>query len=227
MFLFFLSVVGAVVAVVHPKTPLQPEWNPLMPLQIADDVTPLTRWKMSQALASRDVCVAALETGAVFDALPDFEESAQCNIHQQVRLRNAGAATLSPINTRCQTALRVAMWERHGIQPAASRHLNAEVREILHFSSYNCRQIRTGSVGSQRMSTHATADAIDISGFVLSDGSRVRLLDDWNGTPGRAAFLRDVRDSACAWFRVTLSPDYNDLHADHFHLQHTGYGLCR
>ena len=77
------------------------------------------------------------------------------------------------------------------------------------------------------MSTHATADAIDVSGFVLRDGTRVRLKQDWDGSPARMAFLRDVQESACNWFRVTLGPEYNALHADHFHLQHTGWGLCR
>jgi len=77
------------------------------------------------------------------------------------------------------------------------------------------------------MSTHATADAIDISGFDLADGTRVRLRADWGGVGAKSAFLRAVRDGACDWFDLTLSPDYNILHADHFHLQSRGWGLCR
>jgi hypothetical protein len=171
--------------------------------------------------------LAALETGAQTQVLPDFTASDQCHIRPQVSLTSVGQADMDPINTRCQTALRIAMWARHGIQPAAQEHLGHRGRQITHFSSYNCREIRTGRGSTDRMSTHATADAIDVSGFVMVDGARISLLTDWDGAPDRAAFLRAVRDSACKWFRVTLGPDYNALHADHFHLQHTGWGLCR
>jgi hypothetical protein len=77
------------------------------------------------------------------------------------------------------------------------------------------------------MSSHATADAIDVSGFVLGTGHHITLLRNWEDPPQHSDFLHDVWDSACRWFRVTLSPEYNALHADHFHLQHTGWGLCR
>lgn len=212
---------------VHPNTPLPDEWNPIIPLNVADPVTPLTTWKLTRALAARDTCLAALETGAQAQVLPDFVAGDQCHIRPQVILRSVGQAEMDPINTRCQIALRMSMWERHGIQRAAQKHLGQNVRQITHFSSYNCREIRTGRGSTGRMSTHATADAIDVSGFILADGARISLLNDWDGTPGRAAFLRAVRDDACDWFRVTLGPDYNALHADHFHLQHTGWGLCR
>ena len=77
------------------------------------------------------------------------------------------------------------------------------------------------------MSTHATADAIDIAGFDLVDGTRIRLRTDWQEDGPKADFLRAVRDGACDLFDLTLSPDYNQLHADHFHLQSRGWGLCR
>lgn len=212
---------------VHPNTPLKPEWNPLLTLRVTDPVTPITSWKLSRALAKPDTCLAVLDTGADAKRMPDLTESAQCHIRPQVDLNKVGQATLRPLKTRCQTALRMAMWEQHGIQPAALALLGQNVRQITHFSSYNCRQIRTRSGATSRMSTHATADSIDVSGFVMADGQRITLLDDWDGTADRAAFLRAVRDSACDWFRVTLGPDYNTLHANHFHLQHTGWGLCR
>jgi hypothetical protein len=228
-FLLYMMVLGFGVwqLMVHPQTPLPTAWNPVKPLDVQDDYTPITDWKLSGALANDQMCLDALETGGLAQRLNDFEASAQCHIRPQVSVRQVGLAGIKPLNTRCQTALRMAMWERYGIQPAARRHYGQEVKEILHFSSYNCRAIRTASGGSGRMSTHATADAVDISGFVLADGRRVTLLQGWNGSPEDIAFFREVRDSACAWFRVTLGPDYNRLHADHFHLQHTGFGLCR
>ncbi|MDO6590381.1 MULTISPECIES: extensin family protein [Rhodobacterales] len=77
------------------------------------------------------------------------------------------------------------------------------------------------------MSTHATAEAIDISGFQFSNGERISLIRDWDGNTSQAQFLRAARDGACSFFKLTLSPEYNALHADHFHLQSRGWGLCR
>jgi len=208
-------------------SPFTPAWSPFEPLNVQDEKTPLTTWKLRRALADDQSCLAALATGAVVQRLPDLEESAVCHIRPQVQVTQVGDTSLRPLNTRCQTALRIAMWEQHGIQPAALEHLGRGVQRIDHFSSYNCRAIRTTRGETGRMSTHATADAVDIRGFTLSNGDSIALLHDWDGTPERRAFLRAVRDSACTWFRVTLGPDYNALHADHFHLQHTGWGLCR
>lgn len=225
----FLLVLGLVVwqGLVHPRSPIPAAWNPTLPLDLSQPETPVTGWKLTRALASPQTCLAALSTGATFEAKPDFDESPQCHIRPQVVLSGTAAARLQPLNTRCQTALRLAAWDRYGIQPAAQAHFGIGVREIRHLSSYNCRSMRTTSGRAARMSTHATADAIDITGFTLMDGRQVSLIDHWTAQDARSAFLRDIRDSSCRWFRVTLGPDYNRLHADHFHLQHTGWGLCR
>jgi hypothetical protein len=131
------------------------------------------------------------------------------------------------VETRCQIALRIAMWEEHSLQPAARAHLGEPLARITHMSSYSCRPIRTTRGQAQRMSTHSTADAIDISGFVTQSGRRITLLEGWDGAPDEAAFLRAVRDGACDWFKTVLGPEYNRLHADHFHLQNVGWGTCR
>lgn len=212
---------------VHPQTPLPPEWNPTVPLVVTDPVTSLTQWKLSRALGGRESCLAALQTGAEMAVLPDFEDSTQCHIRPQVALEAAGGIGMASLNTRCQTGLRLAMWHQHGVRPAAQEHLSEDIRRVQHFSSYNCRAMRTSDGDTGRMSTHATADAIDISGFVTTSGQRISLKAGWTGPVEHQLFLRAVRDSACTWFRVTLGPDYNALHADHFHLQHTGWGLCR
>jgi hypothetical protein len=58
------------------------------------------------------------------------------------------------------------------------------------------------------------------------------VLGDWPRSSREAAFLRDARDGACDLFSTVLSPDYNQAHADHFHLDQaargaTGWRLCR
>ena len=213
--------------IMHPETPLPREWNPTEPLRVSDPVTAMTGWKLNRAVASESQCLAALGDDAALQQLTPLEETEQCFISDRVDLRAVGQSRLAPVETRCATALRLAMWERHTVQPAAAAQLGTSVSSIDHIGSYNCRVMRTISGPSTRMSTHATADAIDISGFGLADGRRIKLIADWEGDGQRAAFLRAVRDGACKWFNLTLSPDYNRLHADHFHLQSRGWGLCR
>ncbi|PJI85786.1 hypothetical protein BC777_2133 [Yoonia maricola] len=227
---FFVAVLLAFAGyqgMVNPDTPLPREWNPTQPLRISDPVTLLTGWKLNRAVASEDQCLATLDGFAALQPLAPLADTEQCFIRDRVDLRAVGQARLNPVETRCAIALRLAMWERHSVQPAADKFLGSSVSSIDHIGSYNCRVMRTANGPSKRMSTHATADAIDIAGFGLSDGSRIRLLADWEGQGAEAAFLRAVRDGACDWFNLTLSPDYNRLHADHFHLQSRGWGLCR
>jgi hypothetical protein len=90
--------------------------------------------------------------------------------------------------------------------------------------SYSCRTV----AGTSRLSGHATANAIDVAGFVLEDGRRVSLKPDWHGgTPAEREFLRVVFKSACKRFGMVLGPDYDRAHADHFHLEGSETEFCR
>lgn len=210
---------------VHPSTPLPREWNPTKRLYVTDPVSPLTDWKLDAATGDASLCKEVLaDGGAVFDDLPDREVSQMCHIRARVNLRSVGAAKMKPVETTCAVALRTAMWAQHGLQPAAEAYLGTSVAGIGHFSSYNCREIRTSGGNGGRMSLHATAEALDVFGFTLGDGRKLVMKRDWDAENG---FFRAARDSACVWFKTTLGPDYNALHADHFHLQSRGWGTCR
>lgn len=210
----------------HPKSPLPPEWNPAAPLRLSDKVTFLTGWKLRRAAGKLDTCLAAMPRA---DAIPmqPLSDGPNCGIADRVTVSSVGKAAMAPVETTCAIALRTAIWEHHTLQSAAARIFGENIVRIEHLSSYSCRKIRTPHGFGQRMSLHATAEAIDISGFVLSDGMHISILDDWAGDPDAQLFLREARDGACRWFATTLSPEYNSLHADHFHLQSRGWGLCR
>ena len=164
-----------------------------------------------------------MQTAGRITEMDDLEVDGNCGITGRVTLRRVGDADIGPIETACATALRTAMWEEHGVQPIAQDLFNSKVSRIRHVGSYNCRCIS----GIDRMSTHLTASAIDITGFDLTDGRRIRLLKDWDDDDAKAQFLREVRDTSCDWFGTTLGPEYNAAHADHFHLQNVGWGTCR
>ena len=218
---------GAIWVGINADRAIPAGWNPLAPLDVADPVTPFTQWRLRRTLNDPEACLAALSTTGTVTVMEDFEPSDRCHIRQRVSLAGVGQARLRPVETTCAIALRTAMWERHSLQPAATDFLDTVVTGIDHIGSYNCREMRTASGSTGRMSTHATAEAIDIAGFRFADGSQTRLLRDWDAGDDKAAFLRAARDGACDWFRLTLSPDYNALHADHFHLQARGWGSCR
>lgn len=224
---FLGAVTGGLLVVFHPDTPLPPEWNPTVPLDVAHPVTALTSTKMRLALSDPQQCLAVLDGAAQMIPLDPFEVSPDCHVRNRVALSAVGDARIDRIETSCATALRLAMWERHGVGPAARDILGTDVRVLRQIGSYNCRPMRTSSGNSTRWSTHSTADAIDITGFDFADGRQIRLIADWDDGTEEGLFLRSVRDSACTWFATTLSPDFNALHADHFHLQARGWGTCR
>ena len=223
--LCLIVVIGIAVFVVNPRTNLQPEWNPFVPLEVSHPVSALTTWKLKRATEREDRCLAALPSGV--SSLAPLVDRPGCGIDPRVRMSRVGAADVVPFETSCAVALRMAMWERHALQPAAARLMGTSVSEIGHFSSYSCRQIRTVGGNSERMSTHATGEAVDISGFTFGDGREVSLIRDWDGTGPEAAFLRAAMAGACRWFVTVLGPEFNALHRDHFHMQSKGWGTCR
>lgn len=211
----------------HPRTPLPEAWNPWVPLRVTAPLSPLTNWKLRVAVATPQACLAALEPLDPTEMQP-LVESDVCGIDPRVRITRAADADVAPVETTCAVALRLAMWDRHAVQPAARRHFSVGVDRISHQSSYVCREIRNPDGSGGRMSTHATAEAIDVNGFILQNSEKIMLLRDWDGPDAaRRAFLRDVQKGACRWFVTTLGPEYNALHRDHFHMQSLGWGLCR
>ena len=89
------------------------------------------------------------------------------------------------------------------------------------------QQVQKYEKGSNRISAHSQAAALDFAGVRLRDGRRITVTKDWNGDTPEARFLRRIRDDACRIFGTTLSPDYNAVHADHLHLEATDTRFCR
>jgi hypothetical protein len=218
-----------------------PEWHPWAPLDVRAAPNLLTSFKLQRASAEPGACLLALSTSDLrVVTLEDRSTGPGCGFDNAVRIERAGVAVGKPFNLSCRAALSLALWDRHVLQQAAQRHLGANVQLIEHLGSYACRNLY-GKEGRRR-SQHATADAWDIAGFVLSDGRRISVLRDWSrrddklgadaiGSPRtpspEALFLREVRDGACRWFDAVLGPDYNAAHADHFHFDRGRAQICR
>ncbi len=168
-------------------------------------------------------------TGARFDPIPDTYAAPGCNKLGTVQLMalsgdrsQFGVSNIGPV--QCRVASEFSNWARFGVDRAAREILGSPLARIETMGSYACRNV----AGSERRSAHARAEAIDVSGFVLEDGRRITLIDDWNsGTAAEREFLRVVHSSACKRFGTVLGPEYNRAHADHFHLEGTGARFCR
>lgn len=213
--------------------------DPWAPLDIAAAPNLLTPFKLARASADPVACRTALAAAQMrMTALPDRRTGPGCGFENAFRIERTSLSVGEPFSLSCRAALSWAMWERHELQPAARRHLGTEVRAIEHRGSYACRNLY-GEDGRRR-SQHATADAVDLAGFVLADGRRVRVLRDWQASAApavasaqaddpadEARFLRAVRDGACRWFDAVLGPDYNSAHADHFHFDRGRARICR
>jgi hypothetical protein len=175
-------------------------------------------------------CLAELGlTRANFTPLPDRYTGGGCSILgsvQLARLQGDSAqfslSNLGPVT--CTAASAFAGWARFGVDRAARQILGSPLARIETMGSYSCRTV----AGTSRLSGHAKANAIDVAAFVLADGRRISVLDDWsNGTSHERRFLRVVHGSACKRFGTTLGPEYNAAHRNHLHLEADAADFCR
>jgi hypothetical protein len=203
-----------------------PEHNPWAPLNLKDPPGWATRAKLARLKGDVAECRAVLDRSDVaFTALEPTGEG-PCARPDRTRLGRYPLAPDTPPVT-CPVAAALEIWRRDSLAPAARRFMGSEIKRIEHLGAYSCRRIYGGSEGP--WSEHATANAIDIAGFVLADGQRISVLRDWEGDGPKARFLRAARDGACGSFATVLSPDYNAAHANHFHLDQDDRwaGVCR
>jgi hypothetical protein len=216
----------AIVAMQRRWIVLPPHLDPWSTLDIAAAPDWLTRFRLTRLTQDAGQCRAVLATtGIEYTTLDDRTTGEDCGFTNAVQIQRTPTAVGAPFALSCRTAVALAMWERHVVQPAAQMHLGQPVARFEHFGSYSCRNVY-GRPAATR-SRHATAEAWDVAGFVLADGRRVRIAAQWNGEGAESSFLRAARDGACRFFDGVLSPDYNAAHHDHLHLDRGPYRLCR
>jgi hypothetical protein len=205
---------------------IPPRFNPWAPLDIEAAPNFLTRFKLARLEGDPGLCLATLAgTPMRFRALPDREIADGCRLHNAVTIVSAEVPLDAPLTLSCPASVALAVWERHSVQPAATRWLGARVTRIETFGSYACRNIYGRE--NAPLSEHATANALDVAGFVLANGHRVRVANDWHGDSSASRFLREVDADACRYFDAVLDPDYNAAHHDHLHLDRGPYRFCR
>ena len=175
------------------------------------------------------ICYADLRRDGVdFRPLPDKDFGKGCGLSGAVQLLDIGVPVNNLTAVRCGEARAFSSWVRNAVAPAAYQILGSELARVDSMGSYACRNV-VGSAGNgNRRSGHAIANAIDIGDFVLKDGRRISILDDWQAPdPATRRFLQTIHASACKRFGTVLSPDYNAAHRNHLHLEDDGAHFCR
>ena len=207
-----------------------PEHIPTARFELTQPQGWATHRKLTALVDDNSACFAAFDrAGAGYEHRPTVGQG-QCRASQRMVLTgNSFVPTMRPANAApgCAVTATMALWNRDVVQPLAQKYFGQKVVELENLGSYNCRKI----AGEKTLSQHSTANAIDISAFVLADGTRVALINDWADADKRSEFLHAVRDQSCGLFSTVLSPDYNRAHADHFHLdmavRSMGWTVCR
>ncbi|MFL7964832.1 extensin family protein [Pseudomonas kielensis] len=216
----------AVLAVWRGWLSLPPQWNPWAPLDVNLAPNLLTRYKLMALRNDPQLCDQALATSGLRTARQaDSGANTSCPLTNVLRVQGGEVALSSSFLASCPLAVAFALFERHGLQPAAVAAYGQRVTRVDHLGSFACRNMYGRESGAR--SQHATASALDIAGFRLADGRTISVLRDWPKDNADARFLRQARNSACDMFSVVLSPDYNAAHRNHFHLDVGPWWICR
>lgn len=150
-----------------------------------------------------------------------------CGIKGAVKLRSVSGVTLSQAALMdCGTAKALKKWVNKGVKPAFGNKGGgiAKLRVAAH---YACRT-RNNQPGA-KISEHGKGRAIDISAFILRDGTTVDVLNGWRSKAWRKP-LAKAHKAACGPFGTVLGPKADRFHQDHFHMDTARYrsgGYCR
>ena len=224
--LLLLAVLAVPLAVWRGWLQVPDAYNPWAALDVRQAPNWLTRYKLGRLQKDPALCDQALATSAIrYSHQADSPATADCPLNGVLRIQGSEVRLSSSFLASCPVAVAFALFERHGLQPAAQAVFGQPVVQVDHLGSFACRNIYNRSEG--RRSQHASANALDIAGFRLADGRRINVLRDWPGDSANSRFLRQVRDSACQSFNAVLGPDYNTAHHNHFHLDMGPWGVCR
>ena len=136
------------------------------------------------------------------------------------KIRYGRAPTLT-----CRMALALARFEELA-QRESTEHLGQRIVRFEHLGTYSCRQM----VRFDFVSEHSYANAIDIRDLSLADGRRLTVARHFGALTAppqtrEARFLRSVAERAFdeRLFSVVLTPYWDRLHHDHFHLDLARY----
>ena len=213
---------------------VSPSHLPWKPLDMDAGIGLATGTKITMlALAPGDKCFDKLATAKTlsFDMAEPSKSGETCGWEKAAKLDGTNDIAFRPANVamQCPVAAAGYIWLLD-LDKKAKARFGSGLNRVFHAGTYSCRRMVGNSSGA--WSEHAYANAWDVTGFELKDGTIISVWEDWRKADSddavrKAAFLKDARGTACKLFRVVLSPDYNAAHKDHFHLDQGPSLSCR
>jgi len=191
-----------------------------LPVPQPSPVSPAAQSPETDALPGEELsCRAQLERlGARFSEVEPISDGSGCAIAYPISLQElpGGVSLRRGVVLNCATAHAVAQWTSAVVAPTAHEIYRSPLARISVFSAYQCRL--RNSQTNERLSEHATGNAIDIGGFELVNDKVIEVGFPAERERRRKRFLAVVREAACRYFTTVLGPGSDSYHNNHFHL---------
>jgi hypothetical protein len=201
--------------------------NPLPAADLAQSSPWFIDWRLAALRYDPQLCKLVLVPPHIkAQPIPDNPLRNGCGWINAVRVFEVDGLRASFDKITCEAAAALAFWLEHDVQELAVEFLGQRVRAVRSLGTYSCRNI-VGNPLFKMRSEHATANALDIAGFILADGRSISVRSHWPGDSPEARFLKAAHTRACRYFRVVLGPEFNEAHRDHFHLDRGPLMFCK
>jgi hypothetical protein len=156
---------------------------------------------------------------------PDTHPELDCVFEEPVRLYSpVNGVDYRYVSNEAPTPLLVSCDLAVALHALGTLLQSKDAIEVAHLGTYNCRVIS----GTDTLSQHAFGYAIDLAGFTLEGGEYLSVYEHWEDGVGNPVtfegqWLKDLTDQRHnqGIFNIILTPEYNDAHDDHFHVDLT------
>jgi hypothetical protein len=186
--------------------------------------------RTDDAARGDEACLARLRAADVRFDIPTMPVAAKasCTIEVPVRLKSltTRARAVAEVHlpeepvVSCQFAEQLTAWLGHLVAPLIAGRMSADLRAVRTGPGYKCRN-RNGTANG-KPSAHAVGQAIDISGFELSNAKLIPIKP--YGDEAMRDVVESVRTAACGWFTTVLGPGSDAAHTDHLHVDLSMHG---
>ena len=203
---------------------------PPRPADLADPAPVVAAPAKPEVVAEESACQERLaKLGVRFEPLPAIANGL-CGAPHPLRVSHLpdGLEVSPPATVVCAVAEALSRWTKEVVATEAGRHLEAQPSRIAIGTSYECRNQNRQTTG--KLSEHAFANAVDISGFEFKGRKALQIGDHPAETP-EALFQAAIRTQACPYFTTVLGPGSDPAHATHLHFdlrgRNRGFRMCQ
>lgn len=147
------------------------------------DETPDT-WSEAEIAAAKAECERLTNGLSVEMRYVEPMRHGQCGTAQPVEVSSLGSGQkvllVPPATMNCRMVAMLTRWLDTSVQSRAKAILGKPIVRLTNASAYVCRNRYNAK--DQKLSEHAKANALDVSGFITSDGREISVAEYWGPT---------------------------------------------